>query len=89
MSLTNGRRSRKVVQCLRCGNAKFHEARGLCKCCYNHLAEGRCKSGESLDSYALAGGFGSWVGASSGTSTQADRIRRTHDPRHIPMREAG
>lgn len=59
------KRSRRIVVCLRCDGHKLHEARGLCKCCYNHLAEGRCRSGESLDDYPPLGGYGSHAGVTS------------------------
>lgn len=82
-------RGRQVVQCLRCGGLKIHEARGLCKCCYNHLREQRCRHGESLDQYPKLGGFGQWSGFTTAVSeTKADQIRRKLDPNHIPMKEA-
>lgn len=53
MSIKNGHRTKYTAVCLRCRNLKRHEARGLCKCCYNHVAEGR--TNETLDSYPLLG----------------------------------
>ncbi|QGU03123.1 hypothetical protein CKALI_11395 [Corynebacterium kalinowskii] len=83
------KRGRRLTVCLRCQNMKVHEARGLCKCCYNHLAEHRCRGGESLDDYPLLGAVGRWGGAHTGTPVgDADKLRRKADPGHIPMREA-
>lgn len=88
MSLSNGKRSRVPVPCLRCGNIKFHEARGLCKCCYNHLAEGRCRTGEYLDSYPRTGGYGRAAFALESGVDKAHQLRRVLDPGHIGAREA-
>lgn len=44
------KRSRRLTVCARCQSMKFHEAHGLCKCCYNHVREGRAGC-ESLDDY--------------------------------------
>lgn len=74
------RRSRKLTWCLRCGGHKLHEARGLCKCCYNHLREERCPKGESLEDYPTATGRGTWVGTTSS--------KRYYDPGFIRMKEA-
>lgn len=49
----SGKRAKRTAVCLRCRNLKRHEARGLCKCCYNHVAEGR--TAENLGSYPLRG----------------------------------
>jgi len=46
-------RSQRLHVCLRCQNLKPYEARGLCKCCYNHVREGR--TAEHLDDYPLLG----------------------------------
>lgn len=54
MGYRNGRRSRKLVHCRRSQNIKPHEARHLCKCCYNRVIEGRAGR-ESIDDYPPAG----------------------------------
>lgn len=90
MSLTNGKRGRVPVLCMRCRNLKFHEARGLCKCCYNHLAEKRCGPDESLADYPPLGGYGVAATVAHGhhSDSDAERMRRRLDPNHIPMKEA-
>ena len=82
------KRSRRVTVCLRCRNLKLHEARGLCKCCYNHLAEHRCRTGESLDDYPCTGGYGTAVGLDRDPTADAKRIRAHFDPRSIGHRES-
>lgn len=44
------KRSHRITICLHCNNIKRHEARGLCKCCYNRIREGRTKH-LTLDAY--------------------------------------
>lgn len=88
MGFKNRKRSNCICLCLRCGNVKKHEARGLCKCCYNHLREGRCREGESLDSYPLMPQRYDWPGVGGGDGLAAEKFRVTHDPLHIPMKEA-
>lgn len=99
MSLTNGKRGRVPIVCLRCRGVKFHEARGLCKCCYNHLAERRCRDAESLDDYPPLGGYGAASAIAGGrhtgqhsrepampdhlTAAEAARLRERLDPGHI------
>lgn len=34
MSRANGKRGFKRVRCVRCSKVRFHEARGLCRSCY-------------------------------------------------------
>ena len=91
MSLTNGHRGGRPVLCMRCRVIKRHEARGLCKCCYNHLAERRCGADESLDDYPPLGGYGAAAIVAHGhhSDSEADRMRRHLDPAHLPMKEAG
>lgn len=72
----NHHRSRRVTECLYCGNSKRHEARGLCKCCYNHIREGRVQGVTYLDPEPMRAG------------NEAARMRRLFDPRFIPNREA-
>lgn len=102
MSLTNGKRGRTPILCLRCRGFKFHEARGLCKCCYNHLAEGRCAATESLDDYPPLGGYGAAAIADGGrhitqhspepampdhlAAAEAAHLREHLDPGHLPRR---
>lgn len=69
------KRSRRVTVCLRCRNLKLHEARGLCKCCYNHLAEHRCRTGEHLDDYPTLGGGVGTSGAGRGAGDTGSRRR--------------
>lgn len=45
-------RKGRIALCLRCRNLKKYEARGLCKCCYNHVRENRV-AGQTLDDYPL------------------------------------
>lgn len=70
-------RSHVIVECVRCMGHKFHEARGLCKCCYNRVREGRVK-GQSLSDYPPLGGYGS-----SAVLSEADAIRKYLDPLQI------
>lgn len=48
------KRTKRTVICIRCQNLKRHEARGLCKCCYNHVREGR-SGRDTLDDYPTKG----------------------------------
>lgn len=45
-------RKGRISLCLRCRSFKKYEARGLCKCCYNHVHEHRV-AGKNLDDYPL------------------------------------
>lgn len=78
------RHSGLVVVCLRCRDHKRHEARGLCKCCYNHLRENRCRTGEQLSDYLPLGGYG--TAASYIEDGDAAAMRRNLDPAWIPKR---
>ncbi|WP_157118481.1 hypothetical protein [Corynebacterium sphenisci] len=91
MSWRNGKRGHVLVPCARCTRTKVHEARGLCKPCYNRLREGRIR-GECLDDYPTVGCTAGWSSladiARGGAAGHADELRRRLDPGHIPAREA-
>ena len=82
MSWKNGRRSHRLADCVRCMRIKPHEARSLCKSCYNKVREGRAQ-GVSLEDYPPQGRNSTAVGTSD-----ADTMRKHFDPGHIPTRQA-
>ena len=86
----NHHRSKRVTECVYCGNSKRHEARGLCKCCYNHIREGRVQ-GVTLNNFPLIGQYHGVTYLDPEpmrAGNDAARMRRLFDLRFIPNREA-
>ena len=71
-------RTKRTSLCLRCRNLKCHEARGLCKCCYNHVREHRAQ-GLTLNDFPLQG---------ENRKPHPTPLDKRKDPSFIPMREA-
>lgn len=49
------RKGGRISVCTRCQRLKLHEARNLCKSCYNKVREGRAR-GQTLSDYPLING---------------------------------
>ena len=77
-------RSKRIILCARCRNLKRHEARGLCKCCYNHVRENRV-TGLTLDDFPL---LKDQPTAAAGPEQNYQARTSKKDPGFIPMREA-
>lgn len=84
------KRSNRIHCCLYCQNLKRHEARGLCKCCYNRIREGRAQ-GVTLNDFPLMGGYWgvSYLDQNAlRDGKEAGRIRHFFDSRHITLKDA-
>lgn len=78
---------RRMVSCMRCGVTKLYEARGMCKCCYNHVREGRCGS-DCLDNYPTLDKWSDKMLERLSVVGDAERMRRRMDPGYInPKKE--